>query len=256
MKIEGKVAFITGGCSGFGYESLKILLQHGAKAGIADLQEDKGKAIIEEFGEDNVIFTKTDVTDPDQVKQAIENTYNKFGALHITLNSAGVFLLSQTYTKTRFLDFKIHRMIMDINVNGTIYSCAYSAKYMAMNEPVNDRGERGVIVNVSSISATYGGRGLVSYSASKGAINGMTLPMARDLGKFGIRVLNIAPSVFLTPMSESMPQEMRESTASYSPLKRIGTPDDFALLFKSCVENGYLNGVSLSINGGAVVPYE
>lgn len=130
-----------------------------------------------------------------------------FGALHITLNSAGIMWFSHTATKTHFLDFKLHKKIMDINVNGTIYSSAYSAKYMAKNEPVNERGEKGVIINISSISATHAGRGLVSYGASKGAINGLTLPMARDLGRYGIRVLNIAPTIFKTEMSSVMPDE-------------------------------------------------
>ena len=150
MKIEGKVAFITGGCSGFGLETLKFLIERGAKVGIADLQEDLGQKIVAEFGEDRVVFTKTDVTDSKQVRQAIENTVKKFGALHITLNSAGVFLPSATVTSKGLLNFKVHKKMMDINVNGTIYSCAYSAKFMSLNEP-NERGERGVIINVSII---------------------------------------------------------------------------------------------------------
>mmetsp|Transcript_21916 Transcript_21916/g.19459 ORF Transcript_21916/g.19459 Transcript_21916/m.19459 type:complete len:111 (+) Transcript_21916:18-350(+) len=110
MKLEGKVAFITGGCSGFGYETLKMLIDQGVKVGIADLQEDKGKKIVKMFGDDNVIFTKTDVTDPDQVKAAIENTYNKFGALHITLNSAGIMVINHTNTSSKFMDFKKHKL--------------------------------------------------------------------------------------------------------------------------------------------------
>ena len=147
MKIEGKVAFVTGGSSGLGLESVKQLIANGAKVGIADIQEDLGNKIVSEFGEDRVIFTKTDVTDPEQVRQAIENTVNKFGALHITLNWAGIFVPSATITSKSILSFKVHLKTMDINVNGAIYSWAYSAKFMSLNEP-NERGERGVIINV------------------------------------------------------------------------------------------------------------
>ncbi|CAI2377918.1 unnamed protein product [Moneuplotes crassus] len=256
MKLEGKVAFITGGCSGFGYETLKMLLDHGAKVGIADIQEEKGEQIVKDFGNDNVVFIKTDVTDSEQVRVAIETTYEKFGALHITLNSAGIMGVSHTATKSHFLDFQFHRKCMDINVNGTIYSSAYSAKYMSKNDPVNERGEKGVIINVSSIAATLAGRGFVSYGCSKGAINGMTLPMARDLGRFGIRVLNIAPTIFKTEMAAVMPEAYIKRYEKTVPLGRSGEPDDFAKLVKTCIENGYLNGVSLQITGGTIPSYE
>ena len=111
------------------------------------MNEEKGKEVVNEYGEDNVIFTKTDVTDSEQVRIAIENTYNKFGALHITLNSAGIMGITHTLTSKTMLDFKLHRKQMDINVNGTIYSSAYSAFYMAKNKEVNDRGEKGKLID-------------------------------------------------------------------------------------------------------------
>eukprot|EP00343_Euplotes_focardii_P010221 CAMPEP_0205827822 /NCGR_PEP_ID=MMETSP0206-20130828/33156_1 /ASSEMBLY_ACC=CAM_ASM_000279 /TAXON_ID=36767 /ORGANISM="Euplotes focardii, Strain TN1" /LENGTH=127 /DNA_ID=CAMNT_0053129055 /DNA_START=383 /DNA_END=766 /DNA_ORIENTATION=+ len=126
---------------------------------------------------------------------------------------------------------------------------------MSKNEPLNERGERGVIINVSSISATYAGRGLVSYGASKGAINGMTLPMSRDLGRYGIRVLNIAPTVFQTEMVGVMPKILENGYNKMVPLGRVGEVDEFAHLVKTCVENGYLNGVSLIISGGMIPSY-
>ena len=144
---------------------------------------------------------------------------------------------------------------MDINVNGTIYSSAYSAQYMAKNDPVNDKGERGVIINLASSLAKHGPRGFVSYSSSKGAILGMTLPMARDLGKFGIRVLNIAPAMFRTPMVEAGGDQGIDFAAKTTPLGRVGEIDEFAQLVVTCVENGYLNGVSLELTGGQVASY-
>ena len=222
MKLEGKVAFVTGGASGLGYETVKVLVENGVKVGIADVNEDKGMEAEELLGTENVIFITTDVTDEQQVKEAIQKTVDKFGALHITLNSAGVALVSQTLKKDKILDFNIHRAVMDINVNGTIYSAAYSAQQMAKNEEVNERGEKGVIINVSSLMGSQGSKGLASYGASKGAILGLTLPMARDLGKFGIRVLNIAPSFFRTPIVATGGIEDVSRVEKYTPLNRVG----------------------------------
>ncbi|CAI2375967.1 unnamed protein product [Moneuplotes crassus] len=255
MKLEGKVAFVTGGCSGLGYATVQMLVQHGVKVGIADLQEERGEQIVKEFGGDKVVFVKTDVTDSEQVKKAVETTYDTFGALHITLNSAGVSGLSYSLTKTRFLDFQLHKFIMDINVNGTIYSSAYSAKYMSKNKPLNNKGERGVIINCSSLLGTYAPRGMVSYGCSKGAINGMTVPMARDLGKFGIRVLNIAPTLVETEMTSASGEDIFELFKKVHPLKRVGQPDEFSHLVKACIMNAYLNGVSLKLTGGDIPAY-
>ncbi|CAI2376930.1 unnamed protein product [Moneuplotes crassus] len=256
MKLEGKVAFVTGGCSGFGYNTVRMLVAHGVKVGIADVQEERGEEIQEEFGSDCVVFIKTDVTDSEQVRKAIETTVEKFGELHITINSAGIAGFDFILPKNRSFDFKSHRRLMDINVNGTIYSSAYSAKYMSKNKPLNDRKERGVIINVSSVAATYGPIGFVSYGCSKGAINGMTLPMARDLGRYGIRVLNIAPSLFKTEMTSVSGEEVFEIFNKSHPLGRVGQPDEFSKMVKTCIENSYLNGVSLQLTGGDITPYK
>ena len=253
MKLEGKVAFVTGGASGLGKAAVDILVKNGVRVGIADLNEELGNEVAKEYSEDQVIFIQTDVTDQIQVESAIKATVSKFSALHITINSAGVNIINPTLTKSKMFNFEAHKLLLDINVNGTIYSSAYSAKYMAQNEP-EERGERGVIINLSSSLATQGPRGFVSYSASKGAVLGMTLPMARDLGRYGIRVLNIAPSLFRTPIMEGsgLAEEMASKT---TPLGRIGEMDEFAQLVKTCVENGYLNGVSLQLTGGSIASY-
>ena len=255
MKLEGLVALVTGGASGLGAETVRQLVKAGWKVAIVDMNDENGETILQEVGKDSAIFIKLDVTDEGAVKQAIATTVEKFGALHIAVNCAGIAVVSQTITSKTVLDSKVLKLVMDINVMGTIYVSAHAAKAMSQNKAVNDRGEKGVIVNVASVAAYEGQRGQVPYSASKGAIVGITTPMARDLGRYGIRVVTIAPGIINTPMLSHGSDEMKKQFLKDTPLGRFGETDEFAHLVKAIVENSYLNGVTLRMDGGTVLSY-
>ena len=255
MKLEGLVAFVTGGASGLGAETVRTLLKGGAKVAFADLNEERGEEMEKELNTENAKFIQLDVTDEKAVGKAIETTVSHFGGLHIAVNCAGIAVIGQTITSKSILDFKTLKLVTEINVYGTIYVAAYAAKAMSKNTPVNDRGERGVIVNVASVAAFEGQRGQVPYSASKGAIVGITCPMARDLGRFGIRVCTIAPGTIMSPMLAQQSDKMKQLFLKDTPLGRFGEADEFAHMVKSCVENSYLNGQTLRMDGGTVLSY-
>lgn len=255
MKLEGLVAFVTGGASGLGAETVKQLVAGGAKVAFADLNEENGLALVKELGEDKTKFIELDVTDEKAVGAAVATAVETFGALHIAVNCAGIASVGQTITSKTIMDFRTLKLVTEINVFGSIYVAAHAAKAMSKNKPVNDRGERGVIVNVASVAAYEGQRGQVSYSASKGAIVGITTPMARDLGRFGIRVVTIAPGTIMSPMLAAQTDKMKDLLLKDTPLKRFGEADEFAHMVRACVENSYLNGVTLRMDGGTVLSY-
>ena len=152
------------------------------------------------------------------------------------------------------MDFRTLKLVTEINVYGTIYVAAHAAKAMSKNTP-NERGERGVVINVASVAAFEGQRGQVAYSASKGAIAGITCPMARDLGRFGIRVCTIAPGTIMSPMLAAQTDKMKNLLLKDTPLGRFGEADEFAHMVRACVENSYLNGQTLRMDGGTVLSY-
>jgi 3-hydroxyacyl-CoA dehydrogenase/3-hydroxy-2-methylbutyryl-CoA dehydrogenase len=205
--------------------------------------------MVEELGSDKAHFIKLDVTKEKDVKAAIDEVVDKWGALHVAVNCAGIASVSMTCTSKSIIDFNTVRLTTDINVFGTIYVCAHAARAMTKNKPLNDRGERGVIVNVGSVAAYEGQRGQVPYSASKGAIVGITMPMARDLGRFGIRVVCVAPGTIMSPMLKLLPEKMMKNFLKDTPLNRLGEADEFGHMVRTCVENSYLNGVTLRMDG-------
>lgn len=195
------VIFITGGASGLGEETVRQLHSAGCKVAAADRDLEK----LQAMGLEGVLLIKCDVSKEEDVKAAIDETVAKFGTIHVAVTSAGVPWPMMTLTSKTSLDVKLFKKIMDVNVMGSIYVAKYASIVMAKNEPVNARGEKGVIIFVSSVAAEQGQRGQVGYSATKGAISGAVLPMARDLGKYGIRVVAIAPGVFETPIGVGTP---------------------------------------------------
>ncbi|CAI2378423.1 unnamed protein product [Moneuplotes crassus] len=255
MKLEGLVGFVTGGASGLGAETVKQLVAAGVKVTFGDLNSENGEALVKELGEDKAKFLELDVTDEKAVEAAIKTCVDTFGGLHIAVNCAGIAAVGQTITSKSMMSFSTMRLVTEINVFGTIYVAAHAAKAMSKNKPVNDRGERGVIINVASVAAYEGQRGQVSYSASKGAIVGITTPMARDLGRFGIRVVAIAPGTIMSPMLAAQTDKMKNLLLKDTPLGRFGEADEFAHMVRSCVENSYLNGVTLRMDGGTVLSY-
>jgi 3-hydroxyacyl-CoA dehydrogenase/3-hydroxy-2-methylbutyryl-CoA dehydrogenase len=196
-----------------------------------------------------VLTLKCDVTKEDDVKDAIEKTVASFGALHVALACAGVAWPSMMITSKGSLDLKSFQAVVQINLMGSVYVAKYASLAMSKNKAVNERGEKGVIIFVSSVAAEEGQRGQAAYSATKGAVNGMVMPMARDLGKFGIRVLAIAPGIFHTPLAHNMPKSVTDRLNADTPMGRPGQPDEFAHFVGACIENGYLNGVRLRIDG-------
>lgn len=200
---EGLIVFVTGGASGLGEATVRMLHAKGASVAVADMNEER-LALLQTELKDKYLAIKCDVTKELDVKNAVEQTVAKFGALHVALACAGVAWPGMTLTSKGGLDTKRFEQVVAINLFGSAYVAKFAAIAMSKNKPVNDLGEKGVIIFVSSVAAEEGQRGQVAYSATKGAINGMVLPMARDLGKFNIRVAAVAPGLFETPLSHAM----------------------------------------------------
>ena len=186
MKLENLVVYITGGASGLGEASAKLLASYGCKIAIADLNVERGTALVKEIGEKQCVFFKTDVTQEKQVEASIDKTVEHFGAINVLVNSAGsANPVRVVYQDGSFFDTDAFKKLFDINVFACAYAIKYATKYMIKQEKLNEYGERGVIINISSAAAWCGTSTMVGYSATKAGLSGMTLPMARDLGRFG-----------------------------------------------------------------------
>ena len=205
MKLPGLVVFITGGASGLGEATARYLLAQGCKVSIADMNVERMTALTNELGNDNFATFKCDVTEEEQVKAAVNGTAERFGTINVALACAGVAWPSLTLSSKKSLDTDHFKKVFAINVFGGVYVAKYASVIMSKNKPLNEEGERGVLLFVSSIAGQEAQRGQVAYGSSKGAINGMMMPMARDLGRFGIRAAAIAPGLFATPLLLGMP---------------------------------------------------
>jgi NAD(P)-dependent dehydrogenase (short-subunit alcohol dehydrogenase family) len=247
MELKGKTAIITGGASGLGEATAERFVKAGANVVIADIQEEKGKAVAAKLGA-KAIFVKTDITSVEEVQACVKATVDKFGTIDILINNAGVATAGRTIGKTGPFDLKWFKAIVDININGSFNMLSNAAVVMAKNEPVD--GERGVIVNTASVAAFDGQIGQAAYAASKAGVVGMTLPIARDLSRDGIRVCTICPGTMDTPMLASLPEAARESLGHQVPFpSRLGRPDEFAKLAEAIVLNPYLNGETIRLDG-------
>jgi len=247
MKIEGKVAIVTGGASGLGKATAEALVAAGAKVAIWDLNEEKGNELAAQLGE-NAYFTKINVTDEAAVEAAIQEVVDRFGALHILANIAGISRPRLVISKEGPTSLKDFEDVIDVDLIAPYNIMRLAAWAMAKNEPVTDDGERGVIINTSSIAAEHGQRGQQSYSAAKGALNSMALPVARGLARNGIRCVGIMPGLFMTPIYKS--QERVDAMMDYTVFpKRFGRPDEFASLALEIVRNSMLNGMTIRLDG-------
>ena len=248
MRIEkGLVVFVTGGASGLGEATVRRMHAAGCSVVVADMNTERMEMIAKELGE-RVLIVKCDVTKETDVEAAIKQTVEKFGAIHVALACAGVAWPSMMLTSKSSLDTKAFETLFRINVFGSAYVAKHAAVAMSKNT-ATEQGEKGLILFVSSVAAEEGQRGQVAYGGSKGAINGMVMPMARDLGKFGIRVAAIAPGIFETPMGHAMPKQVLTRLLADTPMARLGKPDDFAHFVGAIVENAYINGVHLRVDG-------
>ncbi|MFP1682569.1 3-hydroxyacyl-CoA dehydrogenase [Alloalcanivorax sp. C16-1] len=250
MNIQGKVAVITGAASGLGRATAEALIAKGGKVMILDRDEEKGARAAAELGE-AAAFVATDVTDEASVKAAIDATRDRFGALHLCVNCAGVGSAMKTVGRdNQPHDLGVFNMVVQINLIGTFNVARLSAALMAENEPGDDN-ERGVIVNTASVAAFDGQVGQVAYAATKGGVVGMTLPMARDLAQFGIRVNTIAPGIFNTPLMNAAPDKVKMPLIEMTQFpKRLGDPPEYAALVCHMVENTFLNGETIRLDGG------
>ena len=251
MDINNAVALITGGASGLGNATAKRLAAAGAKVVLVDLAD--GQSAAEEIG-DGAIYCRADVTNEDDVNAALDTAEASFGPVNVVVNCAGIAIARKTLSSRGAHDLASFQKILTVNTVGSFNVIRLSAARMAQQEP-NAGGERGVIVNTASVAAFDGQIGQAAYSASKGAVVGMTLPIARDLAPSGIRVCTIAPGVFATPMLMGLPDKARVALEALVPFpSRLGDPDEYGHMVQHIVENSMLNGETIRLDGALRMP--
>jgi len=254
MEIRNKTAFITGGASGLGLATAQNFVAAGAKVMLYDLSVEALEAAAASLGE-QAAWHAGDVADEVAVAAAIAATKTKFGSIHINVNSAGIGGAARTVGRNGPMPLEKFEHIIRVNLIGTFNVLRLCAEVMQDNEAVTADGERGVIVNVASVAAFDGQTGQAGYAASKGGIVAMTLPIARDLAKRGVRVMTIAPGVFETPLLASAPAEIRDPLIAITQFpKRLGDPVEFAEEVAHIVSCGYLNGETIRLDAGIRMP--
>ncbi|WP_350448614.1 3-hydroxyacyl-CoA dehydrogenase [Pseudomonas solani] len=248
MQIENRTFLITGGGSGLGLATARTLLQQGARVLLVDINAEAGAARAAELG-DKARFQRADITREDEAQAAVAAAIEAFGALHGLVNCAGIAPAEKVLGRKGVHGLESFRRVVEVNLIGSFNVLRLAAEAMAGNEP-NEEGERGVAINTASVAAFDGQMGQAAYSASKGGVAAMTLPLARDLARSGIRVMCIAPGIFETPMMAGMPQEVRDSLAADVPFPpRLGRPDEYAALAAHIIGNPMLNGEVIRLDG-------
>ncbi len=251
MELKNKGVLVTGGASGLGGACVRLLAQGGAKVVIADLNSEGGEKLAAELREGgaNVSFAQTNVTNEESVQAAVRMAVEKCGGLHILINCAGIGVAERVIGKSGPHALESFQKVISVNLIGTFNAIRLASVAMAQNEP-GAGGERGVIINTASVAAFDGQIGQAAYSASKGGIVGMTLPIARELARNGIRVMTIAPGLFDTPLLAGLPEPARVSLGQQVPFPpRLGNPAEYAALAKHIVENEMLNGEVIRLDG-------
>ncbi len=248
MDIASKIFIVTGGASGLGEGTARMLVAHGGKVVVADLQVDKGQALAADLGADNASFMKCDVSQ-EADGQAVVAKALTMGKLMGLVNCAGIAIGSKTVGKDGAHPLALYAKVVTVNLIGSFNMIRLAAEAMCKNAP-EATGERGVLISTASVAAFDGQIGQAAYSASKGGIVGMTLPIARDLARNGIRNMTIAPGIFGTPMLFAMPQEVQDTLAAGVPFpSRLGTPADYAKLVHQIITNDMLNGEVIRLDG-------
>jgi NAD(P)-dependent dehydrogenase (short-subunit alcohol dehydrogenase family) len=249
MQITNDIAaVVTGGASGLGEATARRLAAAGAKVAILDMNSELGEEVAGEIGG---VFIKTDVANPESVAEALATARSAHGQERICISCAGIGLAERTVNREGDPhDPAMFLRTINVNLIGSFNVASQSAAGMVAAEPLNADGERGVIVNTASVAAFDGQIGQIAYSASKGGIVGMTLPMARDLSRNGVRVLAIAPGLFLTPMLQGLPEEAQASLGAQVPFPaRLGNPAEYAALVAHMIDNPMLNGEVVRLDG-------
>jgi len=248
LEIRNSAFLVTGGASGLGAATARLFAQNGAGVVVADVNEAAGEETAAGIGE-RARFVRTDVTDEGSVRKAVDAALQSFGALHGLINCAGIGPAKKVLGKKGIHPLEDFVRAVQVNLVGTFNAIRLAAAAMAGNEPT-EGGERGVIVNTASVAAFEGQIGQAAYSASKGGVVSMTLPIARELAEHGIRVATIAPGIFQTPMLAALPEGVRESLGEQVPFpRRLGRPEEYAALARHIVENEMLNGEVIRLDG-------
>jgi len=253
MLLKDSVFVVTGGASGLGEAVVRKCTELGGKAAIFDLNKEAGEKLAEEL-KSRAWFMEANVTSETSVKEALDKTIDTFGGIHVLVNCAGIGLPKKVLGRKGVHLLDSFREVVEVNLVGTFNVLRLAAEKMSANEP-DEEGERGVIINTASVAAFEGQVGQASYSASKGGVASMTLPVARELAEHGIRVVTIAPGVFDTPMFKHLPEEVRKRLEEETPFPgRLGNPSEYAHLVKSIVENPMINGTTFRLDGAIRMP--
>ena len=248
MDISGKNFIITGGGSGLGAATARLFVESGAKVVLCDINKDAGEEMAASIG-DSARFSECNVSDPAHVQAAIDTALEAFGPLNGAINCAGIGGSSRVVGREAPYDFDQFKRVVDVNLFGSFNVIRLVGFAMMKTEP-DANGERGVFINTASVAAFDGQIGQAAYSASKGGLVGMTLPIARELAQHGIRVVTIAPGLFNTPMMARMPEDKKKALGAQVPFpSRLGEPEEFASLAKQIVENSMLNGDTIRLDG-------
>ena len=248
MQIKDSCFLVTGGSSGLGAACVQRLVDAGARVVIADLNAEIGEALAQSLGA-SVHFVRTDVTSEADVQTAVSTAVSQLGGLHGVINCAGVAIAAKVLGRDAVHDLDVFSKVLQVNVVGTFNVIRLATAVMVENE-ANEGGERGVIVNTASVAAFDGQIGQAAYAASKGGIVAMTLPIAREMARYGIRAMTIAPGIFDTPMLAGLPEKARQSLGEQVPFPpRLGNPSEYAALAAHIIENPMLNGETIRLDG-------
>ncbi len=254
MEIQNNTFLVSGGSSGLGEATVRMLVENGGNVVIADLNQEGGERLTGELGE-RTRFVKTDVSSEADVQTAVDTALSAFGGLHGAVSCAGLAVVGKILDKEgRPHSQEAFNKGVQVNLMGTFNVIRLAAKVMAEREP-NAGGERGVIVNTASVAAFDGQIGQVCYAATKAAIVGMTLPIAREMARSGIRIMTVAPGLFETPMLAGLPEAARESLGKQTPFpSRLGKPAEYAAMVRHIIENPMLNGEVIRLDGAIRLP--
>jgi NAD(P)-dependent dehydrogenase (short-subunit alcohol dehydrogenase family) len=253
MNSKNVVAAVTGGASGLGEACIMELVKKGARAVIIDVDAEKGEKLAVDLGA-GAIFIKADVTSETEIQQAIKKVIDTFGKINVVINCAGVAYPGKVMGRKGPLSLDLFNKVVQINLVGTLNMIKSAVEQMVNNTP-NEEGEKGVIINTASVAAFDGQIGQAAYSASKAGVVGMTLPIAREISDYGMRIVTIAPGIFDTPMMAGLPPAVREDMAKTVPFpKRLGKPAEFAKLAMHIIENTMLNGCCIRLDGALRMP--
>ena len=248
MDLSKAKAVISGGASGLGFATAQKVIDAGGQAALLDVNEEQGNAAADELG-DRATFIKTDVADEDAVKASMQAANESMGGITLAVNCAGIATAGRALGREGPWPSEKFNRVIQINLVGSFNVTKEAAAFMQLNDP-DENGDRGVVISTASIAAFEGQIGQAAYSASKGGVVGMMLPLAREFAKFGIRVNTIAPGIFLTPMMAGMPDEVQESLGQQVPYpQRLGRPEEYASTAAYIYENAYINGETIRVDG-------